>query len=163
MDDAERFRESRRVAATWPLLVALLTAPVVVLSWVFSGPAGGLFVGVPLAAVVAFVAAVRLTTVVDDDGLHVRLWPVHRSARRVRAGTITAVERLNGSPAARFGGIGVRFRPTAADGLSLGAVAYLVGGDESGVRIERADGRPVVVGTERPDDLTTALSAVREG
>jgi hypothetical protein len=167
--DGTRFHESRRLSRTWVAVLAVLSLPGVVVGAgviLSTGPLDGtaavllaLVVG-PAVLLTVGPAAMRLTVAVDDEGLWLRLWPLHRSSRHVAPAEITAVSVTDGRPSSQFGGVGIRFGG-GEDGWFSGPVAYLVGGEESGVRVERADGRTVVVGTERPTELRTALDRVR--
>jgi len=99
----------------------------------------------------------QLVVEVRGDGLYIRFDPLHRSFRRIGVDEIAIVEAGSYS-AADHGGWhwGIRLGPTGKD-----TVYRLRGSD--GVRVTTADGRLVFVGSESPERLTAALTAVVEG
>jgi hypothetical protein len=92
--------------------------------------------------------SLRLVTEVRDDGLYIRFAPLHRSFRRVPWTTIESAEATTYRPLREYGGWGIRWRP--------GAVAYNVQGSR-GVFLTRPDDRDLLVGSQRPDELATAI------
>jgi hypothetical protein len=100
----------------------------------------------------------RLVTEVRRDGLSVRLFPVHLSARHIPAEAITSCEVVSFSPLGEYGGVGIRHNPTFYRwGVSFEKPkAYVVSGGD-GVRIDRVDARPLVVGSQHPEELRAAL------
>lgn len=135
------FREVQRFRQRW--LWAVVVGGGLV-SAVTGGP-----VGVLVAAVlVAFVWSLRLVTEVRDDGLYVRFAPFHRSFRRVAWSEVESVESTRYRPLREYGGWGIRWRP--------GTVAFSVSGSR-GVLVERPDDRDLLVGSQRPDELATAI------
>lgn len=109
--------------------------------------------------VVFYYASLR--TEVRQDGLYLKLFPVHLRFRRVACADIESVERTSFSPMGDYGGIGVRHNPTFYRwGVSFeGEKAYIAEGGE-GIRIKRRDQRPLVIGTQRPEELQAALQRV---
>ncbi|UPW00513.1 hypothetical protein M0R88_00055 [Halorussus gelatinilyticus] len=100
-----------------------------------------------LGAAALFLRVARLDTEVRDDGLYVKFAPLHRSAKRVAFADLADVQETGYSPM-RYGGWGLRWTPSGT--------AYTVRGT-GGVRFERAGGRSLVVGSERPDELVAAV------
>lgn len=156
-----RFREEQRFRQWWLLLMAAF--PVVV-AWaafwrqiVADAPFGSdpapdwvilvLFVvvglGVPLA-----LWRLRLETVVDERVLTVRFPPF--PARQVELDAVLAVRVVAVRALAQWGGYGYRRK------LS-GDVAFLVRGARA-VEVSSGTGPTLVVGSQRPDQLATALS-----
>jgi len=84
---------------------------------------------------------------VRADGIYLKLWPLHRSFRRISWSEIERYESI-------------RYRPpvTSAVGESAGPgkIAYNVSGNR-GVWFERTDGRGVLVGSQRPEELVSAI------
>ena len=143
------FRELQRFRQPW-LWALLAGAGLLVL---VLAPASILGLAV-IGAVAALLYTLRLETEVRTDGVYVRMWPLHRSFRRFDWAGIERYEARRYRPIREFGGWGIRWAP--------GRVAYSVGGDR-GVRIERSDGRDVLVGSRRPEALVAAMDAVAEG
>ncbi|MDS0300210.1 DUF6141 family protein [Halogeometricum sp. S1BR25-6] len=125
----------------WALLggVALFMLVLGPLAW------GGLVV---LGAVAVLLYSLRLQTEVRADGIYVKMWPLHRSFRRIAWADIERYESTEYSPLREFGGWGIRWAP--------GKLAYNVSGKQ-GVWIERTNGRAVLVGSQRPDEFLGAI------
>lgn len=150
------FHEDQHFRGSWLWLGVLIALPLVVLitslaaSPALSGPAIAttLLVGVVLAAVFGFA---RLETEVRDDAVYVHfhgLWPT----RRVRLDEIVTFE------ARRYtmwesGGWGVH--------LTMSGMAYNVSGND-GVIFTLKNGRKVLVGTQRPQELAAGIAKALE-
>ena len=93
-----------------------------------------------------------LQTEVRDDGLYLRFAPFHRSPKRIPFSDLTDLQETGYSPL-RYGGWGIRLSPRG--------IAYTVSG-KSGVRVERADGKSVFVGSDHPDELVGAVQEATE-
>lgn len=123
-----------------------------------------LMIGVILALVfsplVAFYYA-NLRVEVRDDGLAVRLWPIHLRPRIISCAEIDSVRPTEISPMGEFGGVGIRLQPTLYRwGISFEEpVGYIVEGKRA-VRIERAEGRDVVITSTDPSALAETLERV---
>ncbi|MFC7044514.1 hypothetical protein ACFQH6_03015 [Halobacteriaceae archaeon GCM10025711] len=104
---------------------------------------------VPLVfGAVLFLWSVRLTTAVDEDGVAVRLSPLHPTARRIPLDAIDGYEAVRYRPLLEFGGWGIRWRP--------GTLAYTTSGRDA-VVLKRSGRRDLLVGTQRPDEFVAAL------
>ncbi|MDS0294923.1 DUF6141 family protein [Halogeometricum luteum] len=143
MQDKPLFREVQqfRQPWVWALLggVALLMLALGPLAW------SGLIV---VGAVAGLLYGLRLETEVRPDGIYVKMWPLHRSARRIAWADVERCETTEYSPLREFGGWGIRWAP--------GKVAYNVRGNR-GVWIERTNERDVLVGSQRPEALLEAI------
>lgn len=142
------FTERQRFRQWW--IWALLGG--VALAMLLAGPAAWLGVAA-LTPIGAFVYSLRLRTEVRDDGVYYRLWPLHRSFRRIEWAEIERYEAETYHPIREFGGWGVRWAP--------GRIAYTVSGNR-GVRIERGEGRTVLLGSQRPEAFAEAIEAARD-
>ncbi|GAA0246765.1 hypothetical protein ACFFQF_05680 [Haladaptatus pallidirubidus] len=169
-----RFREAQRFRQGW--LWALLifsTIPVGLLVFVVTiNEADGFTrdalttlatVTVALIAPLILFHRAELVTEVREDGLYCKFFPFHLRFRRIPFSEITRFERVSYSPMRDYGGWGIRF------GLSLSlrgiswdekGAAYIVSGNE-GVRIERKGERPLLVGSQRADELRRAIADAR--
>jgi hypothetical protein len=137
------FREVQRFRQPWVwgllggiALLMLVLGPVL---W------GGLLV---VGAVAGFVYSLRLQTEVRADGIYLKLWPLHRSFRRISWSEVERYESIQYRPLRDFGGWGIRWAP--------GKIAYNVSGNR-GVWFERTEGRSVLVGSQRPEELVSAI------
>ena len=90
---------------------------------------------------------VRLVTEVRTDVLAVAMRGLWR-ARRIPLGEIKSAKTVNYDPERDYGGYGVR---TARSGT-----AYIAAGNR-GVRLELSKGGTVLLGSERPEELVSAI------
>ncbi|SNZ04409.1 Protein of unknown function [Natronoarchaeum philippinense] len=149
------FHETQRFRQPW-LWGLLLAVAVVVGGSLYPGGVSdaGAVVGLTVVvAVLALFAVATLTTAVRDDGISVRFFPFHLRPRHVPIDAIERVEAVEYSPIGEYGGWGVRW---SADGW-----AYNVSGSD-GVRIERQDGKPLLIGSQRADELAAAIERARQ-
>jgi hypothetical protein len=137
------FREVQRFRQRWiwALLggIALLMLVLGPIAW------GGLVV---IGAVAGLVYSLRLRTEVRGDGIYLKMWPLHRSFRRIAWSEIERCEVRQYNPIREFGGWGIRWVP--------GKLAYNVRGNR-GVWIERTTGRAVLVGSQDPEEFVKAI------
>ena len=158
----EHFREVQRFRQWWIWLLVLI-APALFI-WAFvqqivlgnpwgNNPAsdlvliilGAIFgIGLP-----AFMYTIRLTTVVRDDGIYLRFFPFHFKWVRFPFEDIDTFEVLTYSPLRDYGGWGIRY--------GLKGKAYNVSGNK-GVLLNLKDGKTVLIGSQRADELGYAVS-----
>lgn len=98
---------------------------------------------------------------VRDDALALRLWPFHLRTRTVDYDDIESITATEISPMGDFGGLGVRMQPTFYRwGVRFdGPVGYIVEGKRA-VRIERRDGKTLVVTSTDPHTLARTVERV---
>ena len=97
--------------------------------------------------------AVTLQTEVRTDGLWVRLRPVHWRLRRIPLTNVASCGVRTFHVCCRWWWLGIaRFRK---------GVGYIVRGAKA-VQIDYADGRHVVIGSQRPEELAEAIRALLE-
>jgi len=92
---------------------------------------------------------ISLTVEVTQEAVHVRYRPLTR--RIIPLGDIVRAEPRTYSPVKEYGGWGIK-------GWSRAKVAYNVRGDR-GVELALADGRSVMLGSQRSDELAAAIQA----
>jgi hypothetical protein len=85
---------------------------------------------------------------VDADGLAIRFWPFTR--RRIAWSEIRGFRAVTYRPIAEYGGWGIR-------GFAANR-AYNVSGDR-GVRLLLADGKKLLLGSQRAEELEAAIAA----
>jgi hypothetical protein len=129
-----------------------------------AGTNSPLWAGVILAVVISpFVLLywANLRIEAGDEALMLRLWPFHLRARRVPYAEIDSVTATEISPMADFGGLGVRIQPMFYRwGIRFdGPVGYIVEGTQA-VRINRTDGRTLVVTSNDPHTLVRTIERV---
>lgn len=159
-----RFREEQRFRQPWLWLLILFLvalqwwgfiqqivlgqpwgnnpAPdwMMVLLWLVFG------IGMPL-----FFLYLRLIVTVTDEAIDIRFRPLTR--RSIPIIDVTHVEARTYAPLREYGGWGIR-------GLG-GKRAYNVSG-KRGVELTLVDGRKVMIGSQRADDLAQAIAAAHK-
>ena len=93
-----------------------------------------------------FFFSLELRVIVDDAGVTIRFWPL--TTRRIPRVEIQRAEAQTYHPLREFGGWGVR--------RGLHRQAYTVSGDR-GVELTLADGKRILVGSYRCDELVAAI------
>lgn len=150
------FRETQHMRQPWIwALIVLVSVPPILFGVVMVGDSGlafgsvvGLFV---ILAVAVLFYSIQLTTEVRDDGIYVRFAPFHRSFRRLPVDQIERIERTEFG-LLTYGGIGIRWTPDT--------VAYMTARG-SGIKIDRESAQSVVIGSQEPSALMTAIDKLR--
>lgn len=145
------FREVQQFRQIW-LWTLLLLMPVLFLLAVSPGgrPLTLLERILPLgflAAVAVWFWFLRMITEVHDDGVQVQFIPLWRK-RKIPFGEIRRATAKSYRPITEYGGWGIRWGP--------GGQAYNVSGDR-GVLLELTDGRRVMIGSQRAEELEAAI------
>lgn len=97
--------------------------------------------------------ATKLVTRLNSTGLSLRFFPLRH--REVPLDDIVRWGPRSYNPILEYGGWGLRWKPGKGK-------AYNVGGSR-GVQLHLADGEPVLVGSQRPEELAEALSRAKAG
>jgi hypothetical protein len=156
-DGTPLFRETQRLLENrWAVVTSVLGAAacfaviLTALAWGALPP--------PLAVLVLLAGATipllllaRLETEVHGDALHVRFVPLTRRHRFAWSEIARAYARSY-RPLREYGGWGIRWGPKGR--------AYNVSGDR-GVQLELADGRRLLIGSRRADELADAIRRAR--
>jgi hypothetical protein len=101
-----------------------------------------------LLATVVFIYSVKLTVRVEEDGIHIKLFPLHLKDRVISYDEIESFSSEDYQPIREFGGWGLRWRP--------GKIAYSTSGSR-GVRIKRNGDKDVMIGSRKPEELEEAI------
>ncbi|MDR0437786.1 MAG: DUF6141 family protein [Bacteroidales bacterium] len=111
----------------------------------------GLFLvfGVLLLITFLFVC-VRLQTYIDEDGVYVRFFPFRLTYKRYAWAEISKSYVKQYRPLLKFGGWGLRYN------FSFSEKAYSVSG-RNGLQLELVSGKKVLIGTNKPEELTEIL------
>ena len=102
-------------------------------------------IGLPL-----FMYTANLTIEVRSDGLYFRYFPFHLSFHRIASEEIRGYEACTYRPIKDYGGWGIRFGRKGK--------AYNVSGNR-GVQLEFSNGKYLLIGSQKPEELAEALSA----
>jgi hypothetical protein len=100
-------------------------------------------------ALVAVLLFLELHATVEDGGVHIRMLPF--ANRTIAPAHIARWEARTYRPILEYGGWGVRFGPRGR--------AYNVSGDR-GVELTLDNGKRVLIGSQRSDDLAAAIGRI---
>jgi hypothetical protein len=112
---------------------------------------GGLYILLGLVFIVGFWRG-GLVTEVRPSGLYVKFSPFHREFRRVPLEGIRLCRSIRYRPILDYGGWGIR--------VGFRKRAYNISGN-AGVEIEYEDGRTLLLGSKKADQLAGAIESVR--
>jgi hypothetical protein len=96
----------------------------------------------------------NLTTEVRPDGLYYRFFPIHRSFRRIAPDELSGYEARTYSPLREYGGWGIRYGSSGT--------AFNISGNR-GVQLELVNGKSILIGSQRPEELVAALDSIKRG
>ncbi|MBS3975551.1 MAG: hypothetical protein KGZ75_02275 [Syntrophomonadaceae bacterium] len=97
--------------------------------------------------------ALRLETEVRRDGFYFRFYPLHISYRKLAFKELQSYQAVKYSPLRDYLGWGIRYGPKGK--------AYNVSGNK-GLRVKLQNGKEVLFGSQKPDELVMAIEAARE-
>lgn len=103
-------------------------------------------IGLPL-----FMYKTNLTTEIHSDGLYIRFFPFHLSFHRIAIREIRGFESCTYSPIKDYGGWGIRYGRKGK--------AYNVSGNR-GVQFELSNGKHLLIGSRRPEELAETLASI---
>ncbi|MHC1709329.1 MAG: DUF6141 family protein [Methanomassiliicoccales archaeon] len=162
-DEYEHFHEVQYLRAWWYLLLVLSIAGLI-----YWGAIQQLYFGVPwgdnpgsdglmwfLLVVFGilfpvFLLTIHMTTTVTDT-INIRFFPIMNKPKRITRQEIVTYSVVTYRPISEYGGWGIK-------GTS-GHRAYNMSGNR-GVRITFANGNTVLIGTQKPEQLYTAITAM---
>ena len=152
------FSETQRFRQTWIWIVMLGINAVVVAAGLYAFfmesssqnkivALGGIFIPVWL---VVFFLIMRLETAIDAMGISYRFFPVHSRTKRILWDDVAEVYVRKYSPIREYGGWGIR------NGWGKTGRAFNVRGN-MGLQLVFKDGKKLLIGTQRPDEITNLL------
>lgn len=110
--------------------------------------------GLVFAITILFISA-NLQTRVKSDGIYVRFFPFHLSFKHYQWNSISKSFVREYSPITEYGGWGLRL------GLFGKGRAFNVSGNK-GLQLIFSDNKKLLIGTNKPDELTTALKQIEQ-
>jgi hypothetical protein len=119
-----------------------MSDPELIVVWLIFG------VGLP----VGFFSA-NLTTHVYKDRLTIQLFPLHFNEQDYSIDQIQGFEAVTYRPLLDYGGWGIRYGRKGK--------AYNISG-KKGVKLQFQSGRPLLIGSQKPNELTGALEKAKE-
>jgi len=163
--DAVHYREVQRVTQLWIWIIVLV--PTVIAWWAFvqqvllsrsfgTNPAPDVAVVIIWVAFgLAFpllILAVNLRTEVRSEVVRLRFFPFR--SRTIPIGDIRECQARTYRPIGEYCGWGIRWTPGHG-------CAYTIKGNR-GVQLTLADGKRLLIGSDRPEQLAEAINARRE-
>jgi hypothetical protein len=97
-----------------------------------------------------FVAIIKLEITVRTNGITINFFPLIR--RKIKPGSIKNVEARDYRPFREYGGWGIRYSPRYGK-------AYNMSG-KHGVQLILTDGMPVLLGSQRADELAEVITGI---
>lgn len=159
------FRESQRFRQAWLWLIVLLIGGgmwiILIMHMVRPNTPDGYWSVLTSLAVAWLVMGVifpvslwlfELRVEVRRDALYYRFVPLHLRTHSIAIGDIAGFEARTYRPILEYGGWGIRY--------GLHGRAYNVSGNR-GVQLTLADGKRILIGSQRPDELAAALAQAR--
>ncbi len=162
MENPILFSETQRFKQWWlwilliginVLLLYAVFAQVVTGNAIGNRPAGNnqLLFGAGLSLLITFfVLSFRLDTQIKNEGIYVRLFPLQATYRFFPWNSLLKCYVRKYHPVAEYGGWGLRL------GLFGKGTAYTISGDE-GLQLEFANGKKLLIGTQKPGALSQVI------
>lgn len=104
---------------------------------------------IPIAAAILFLI-IKLETEVRSDGLYVRFYPIHIRYKKFTADNLQQYYTRRYRPILEYGGWGIRYSFTKK------GKAYNISGNK-GVQLVLKNGKKLLIGSQRPDELVAAI------
>jgi hypothetical protein len=104
-------------------------------------------------SVIFFILSIKLETEIKEDGIYVRLFPIHRGFRFYPWNSIAQAYARTYKPLAEYGGWGLR-------GLGNNRALNIAG--KEGLQLIMLDGRKLLIGTQKPQEITDVLLLIPE-
>ena len=162
MNNEILFKESQRFKQWWLWLILLsfnglflfgVFKQVIEEQWFGDNPMSneGLITATVLTIIVTILFVnYRLDTKIKTDGIYVRFFPFHIKFKHYTWDKLTKSFVRQYSPLMEYGGWGLRL------GLFGNGKAFNVSGDK-GLQLEFTDNKKLLIGTNRPEELTETL------
>lgn len=105
------------------------------------------------AAVIFFILYIKLETEIKEDGIYVRLFPIHKRFRFFAWDGIVQAYVRTYKPLSEYGGWGLR-------GWGNNRALNISG--KEGLQLIMKDGRKLLIGTQKPQEISDALLLIPE-
>lgn len=156
MPDEIFFSEKQRFKQWWLWLLIIVINAVTIWKAIRSfhendAPAGnnGVIVSIVVSLLLlALFLLFRLDTQIRHSGIYVRFFPLHTKYKLYSWSTISRLYIRKYAPLKEFGGWGVRYGSNGK--------AYNISGND-GLQIEFANGKQLLIGTGKPEELSAIL------
>jgi hypothetical protein len=104
-------------------------------------------------SVILFILSIKLETEIREDGIYVRFFPIYKQFRFYTWEAIEQAYVRTYKPLAEYGGWGLR-------GFGNNRALNISG--KEGLQLVMKDGRKLLVGTEKPQEIAEALLLIPE-
>ncbi len=158
------FEEEQRVIGTrtWYLVIGLsitIVTGTLVLATYVSEPTSERYIGtiistIVFGCVIAFISTMRLYVVIDEKSIYYRFPPFVNKEKHFSKKDIKEMKVRKYRPIWEYGGYGYRFSFRSGR-------AYNITGN-MGLQLHLNNGKRVLIGTQKPDSMQTAISRLKE-
>jgi len=153
------FKETQRFTQTWLLiLIAVsLIVPIAILVKAYNDGQMSLeslfWTGVMILASSAIIFIFKLTTRIDEKGIHYKFSPIHFSLKTIRWNTINKAYVRTYDPIGEYGGWGLKggWLWNKSKGTAIN-----ISGD-IGIQLELNDGTKLLIGTQKKEQAIQVL------
>jgi hypothetical protein len=159
------FKEEQRFTQTWLILllgISLIT-PIILITKEYLEENSKMttnefvltIVGISVSVSLIFIF--KLTTRIDEKGIHYRFFPFHLSLRTISWSEITTSKVRTYDPIGEYGGWGLKGGAFWNKGKGK---AINISGD-IGIQLELKSGKKLLIGTQKKDDAKKVLEAYK--
>ena len=117
-----------------------------------------IIVVVSLLLVFGILVRLKLSSRIDERGIHYRFSPFHRSFKLISWNAIQEVHIRNYKPISEYGGWGMR--STNLWNRKKG-IAYIISGNQ-GIQLVLKSGKKILIGTRKSEEVKRALVTYKE-
>ncbi len=96
---------------------------------------------------------IKLETKIDEIGIHYRFFPIHINNKIIRWAEIKTIYHREYSAISEYGGWGIKAGWRRKNGKAINIVG------NKGIQIELINGKKILVGTQKEEDIKKVLSA----
>jgi hypothetical protein len=163
MENGILFSERQR----WPILLYILLSAITLIfvfgfvkQFVFKEPFGTnrtsnivlLSVSVLVLTITVFVTTMKLETIIKDDGIYVRMFPVHKNYKKYEWKDISKVWVREYKPVGEYGGWGFK---------GYGDDRALNMSGNKGIQLVFNDGKKLLIGTQKEEEISPLLKKLK--
>jgi hypothetical protein len=165
MDNATLFSEKQRFTQWWLVLtlalVNILIFSILIVELTSKPVIGAKHISAQVVVVVCFLSVaisasiflIQLETLIKTDGIYVRFFPFQKGYRHIQWNELSKCYVRTYNPITEYGGWGYRL------GIFGKGKAYNVAGNK-GLQLEFNNGKKLLIGTQKPKYLETALQQI---
>lgn len=106
-----------------------------------------------LAIVILFLFSINLSTRIDEQGIHIKMFPFHLKTVSYAWEELYSAEVVEYSPIMEYGGWGLR--------ISSKGKAFNIKGDK-GIKIQTTEGKSRMIGTQKFEEAKIVVSSYKK-